>query len=680
MEDNLKEFLKREKEFRDNKNYYGCFITCLKIIDEIQSKNENTQFEIISKIFLYSNQSNFVKIFLFNTLIQNTSIINNINIKRKYYQLLIDSFNKGKDKEYNKEINQIKKLYEKSQSNDFIYIDEYISNVASDISNKSNNLLETINSTIGGDSSIFNLKGIDLIGNNNLKKKYQPSLEIINSENISEKNSTVQETFSNINNKEKIDIIDKRNLLKKYSPNKQLPMIIISVSVHLNSNQFLNLINDHFEKINYVNSFTIKNTERDNIRIYEYHTKNCINNIFSNFICKNKNSKIQFYIMTLLKRDLNNFNMGINSFLNDTYERRISIKTIQGNQKDVIKTIIKFLKNYCLDVEKIKIIKQSKCFLNYNLDETLRIILINRKIKKYNKIYSKLITSEDSGINFVKKNNSKIVNGNITLVEKNNDNAGKYYELYKIFSNEEYGLGKTMSEFIEDFKKEYTLSDNNQNKIKEINTRIIMMKIVNIIEESTNTLNSTFNYDDENLEDKAAFFSRASEQFILNKIYSVIYNIYNIKYKKDNEKYLHIKKEINNKLSINEICDKIGVKSNLRGEEKIPFNYVIDILNKIPLEKSLKKKFEAITQASLELRNCILDYTNGKYELDSMDDELPIIIYIVTQLNVNNLFAEIYMVDDYLKCSLRDETIQNKMIFNLLGSLLYISSIWKSEN
>ena len=85
-------------------------------------------------------------------------------------------------------------------------------------------------------------------------------------------------------------------------------------------------------------------------------------------------------------------------------------------------------------------------------------------------------------------------------------------------------------------------------------------------------------------------------------------------------------------------------------------------------------------KASLELRNCILDYTNGKYELDSMDDELPIIIYIVTQLNVNNLFAEIYMVDDYLKCSLRDETIQNKMIFNLLGSLLYISSKWKSEN
>ena len=63
-----------------------------------------------------------------------------------------------------------------------------------------------------------------------------------------------------------------------------------------------------------------------------------------------------------------------------------------------------------------------------------------------------------------------------------------------------------------------------------------------------------------------------------------------------------------------------------------------------------------------------------------MDDELPIIIYIVTQLNINNLFAEIYMVDDYLKCSLRDETIQNKMIFNLLGSLLYISSKWKSEN
>jgi hypothetical protein len=106
---------------------------------------------------------------------------------------------------------------------------------------------------------------------------------------------------------------------------------------------------------------------------------------------------------------------------------------------------------------------------------------------------------------------------------------------------------------------------------------------------------------------------------------------------------------------------------------------VIDIINKIVFEKSLKKKYEIMTQASLELRNCVLDNTNCKYELDSMDDELPIIIYIATQLEVDNLYAELYMIEDYIKCSLRDKLAENKTVTNLMSSLLYISKSWDDE-
>ena len=115
MEDNLKELFEREKEFRKNNNYYACYLISLKILDEIQSKDESTKFDIISKIFLYPNQSNFVKLSLINKIIQNTSIINNKAIRKKYYQLLIESFSKGKDKEFKEQINKIKNLYEKSE-------------------------------------------------------------------------------------------------------------------------------------------------------------------------------------------------------------------------------------------------------------------------------------------------------------------------------------------------------------------------------------------------------------------------------------------------------------------------------------------------------------------------------------------------------------------------------------
>ena len=684
MDEVLNVLLEKEKEYRESNNYYECFLICLKIINEISSKNDNTKFDILSKIFLFPNQSNYVKISLINSLNKNSLIINNNNTKRKYYQLLIDSFSKGKDKEYQKEINQIIKLYDKSDLNNFSEMDKYISNMVSKVLSKSNEQtnLDTMNSSLTGESSIINLsfKPPALIDNTNMSNKEQASLEGIVSERINENDliSMSPDSVSNNNNNKKINKINHK--LKKNSSNIQLPVVLMSVSANLNSNQFLNLIDESFEKHNYQNISTLRDTERDNIRIYEYKSKNCIYNLYSKMCCKSKNSINQFQIFTTLKRDENNFNMGINSFLNDIYERKISIKTIRGTQKSAIKDIVQFLKDYCLGVDRIQIIKQSKCFLKYNLDDTLKKIINNKKNKMYNKISSSMSLNDDFENDSNKKNNKKKVEGYISLVEKTNNDASQYYELYKIFSKKQYGLGKTISEFITNFKKEYKLSDKDNINLDDIDTKKAMMKIINIFEESTNTLNSTFNYDDENLKDKTSFFSNASEQFILNKIYPTLYNIYNIKYKNDNEIYLKKKKEINNKNTINEICDKIGVKNKFKGKEKIPFKYVIDIINKIDFEKSLKKKFEAMTQASLELRNCILEYTNGKCELDSMDDELPIIIYIATQLNVGNLFAELYMIDDYIKCSLRDNLVQNKMVTNLLSSLLYISKEWKFDN
>ena len=673
MEGKLKSLLQKEKEFRDSYNYYECFLTCLNIIEEIQNIDENSKFEIISKIFLYPNQSNYVKISLFNTLIQNSNI-NNKNLKKKYYQLLIDSFSKGKDIEFQYEIDEIKVLYKKSEQNNFVELDEYMAIASSEILSKSIVPLDTMNSSANVESSLINLtyKSPALIDNNQMENiPEQISLEDIYSDRNADIISSNQEIISNNNNDVK-KIAEIKNLLRQYNPNNKLPMVIMSVSANLNSNQFLNLVNENFEKLNYINACTIKDTERNNIRVYEYHSKNCINKMLSKIFCNNKNSKSQFQVISLLKKDENNFDMGINFFLNDTYERRITIKTIRGKQKAAEEIIVKFLKNYCLGVEKIQILKQSKCFLKYNLDESLKKIINNQRRKKYNQLYTSLSTDEQE------KHKSKYSQDDNNLIVKTNNSASKYYELYKIFSNKEYGLGRTISEFIEKFKRDYNYSDNIN--INEIDTRIPMMKIVNICEESTNTLNSTFNYEDKNIKDKPLFFSNASEQFILNKIYPTLYNIYNIKYNKDNELYLKKKREINDKLSIKEICEKIEIKPKLRGNEKIPFKYAIDIINKIYLEKSLKKKFEAMTQASLEIRKCILDYTNCKCELDSMDDELPIIIYIATQLKVANLFAELYMIDDYIKCSLRDKLAQNKMVTNLLSSLIYISKEWKFYN
>ena len=683
MEDNLQQLLKEEKEYRSKKNYHECFTTCLKILDEIQNQNENIKFETISQIFLYTNQSNYVKINLMDSLIKNFSFINNKESKKKYYKLLINSFDKGKDKDYLIEVSQIKKLYQKSELNNFFELDKYISNLVDDIQNKSstvNNSINYMNSSMNAETSLANLNFKETflnLGEPKQKNEINNIFESI-SERTNDLISTSQESLSgdtNFNDRRKAS--EMKNLLKKYRPDPKAPMVIISISANVNSNQFLNLINENFEKFSYHNICTIKNSDRDNIRVYEYQSKNCLHNLFSK-ICKNKNGINILQVLSILKPDENNFDSGIKSLLNDTYERKISIKTIKGSPQNSVNIIIKFLRNFCIHAEKIKVIKQSKCFLRYNLESDLKKVISVHKSRIF-KGYPTSIKNESEE----KKRKEKNIVNDITLVEKKNDSASRYYEMYKIFSKKEYGLGKTISEFIDNFKKEYKLDKNNnleENKMIKIDTKSVMMKIINIFENSINTLNSTFNFDEENKKSNSTtFFANASEQFILNKIYPELYNIYNIKYKKENEIYLTKKKEINEKLTLDEIGKKIGIKQKLRGNDKEPFKRVIDIINKIELEKILKKKYEIMTQASLEIRNCVLDNTNCKYELDSMDDELPIVIYITTQLNVNNLFAELYMIEDYIKCSLRDRLAQNKTVTNLLSSLLFISNSWDKE-
>lgn len=320
-------------------------------------------------------------------------------------------------------------------------------------------------------------------------------------------------------------------------------------------------------------------------------------------------------------------------------------------------------------MNKIKVIKQSKCLLKYNIEENLLKIINNRK----NEIYKKSNIPNDL-LNTSRNSNYQKLLDDKTYVEKTNYQASKYYELYKILSKNDYELGKTLNNFVEDFKKKYQSLTISQ--IYIIDTKLIMIDIVKIIELSTNTLNSSYNNYQNN---DSVYFSLASEQFLFSKIYYIIYDIYDKKYKKQNNDFLLVQKEINEKLSIKEIIEKIGIKQKFRSNEDFPYKSVIDILSMISFERSLRKKFEILTAASLEIRTCVLEYSNGKHELDSMDDELPIIIYIATQIKVANMFAELNIVDDYFRIISRDDLMQNKMITNLLSSLIYITKNWNSE-
>ena len=675
MDSKLRDLLINEEQSRLNQNYTECLNTCLKILKilSIIKAKEQTIFDILSKIFLKKNQSNFVRIGTIFHIIRNNymNIYDNKNLKSKYYQLLIDSFKNDQINDKLEDKQKLISLFESSNKTNFKSMDSFILSLdvlyIPEKSNSDDAVLKKLNvnkelgindnkndleeGLIHEETQINEITQFGLV--DNLHKQsldIYSDVQVIN-ENASQKDNNNSYKFIN----------------KKYKVNTKLPMIVMSISVNLNTNDFMKLVHDTFIKLNYKNVMNVKNTLYDNINIYEYNT----NNVFKKMVYCLFNDKTfkrnVFQVSTVLQKDENNFTSGLNYFLNDNNEKKLAIKTIKGNEKNIIAFMIKYLKLIAGSVNKIKIIKQSKILFKYDLEK-----ILNEQIQMKKNILLKNIN--------IPKKKFLIKDDEETIVEKSNKKVNRFYEIYKILSNIEYELGKSINDFVENFREKYKDLNNDKGKdiIETIKTRDIMAEIIKLIEHTTNTLNCYYNQEN-NINYNTNFYNSATEQFIFNKIYHYLYEIYDLKYKKCNEEFILIKKEINENMEIKDIISNLNIKKVYISNDPIPFMPVIENINKLQLEKCLKNKFKIITQSSLEIRNCILEYTGGKYELESMDDELPIIIYLVTQINIENLFAELYMIDDYIKCTMRDELIQNKMVTNLLSSLSYISLKWDKK-
>ena len=675
MDSKLRDLLINEEQSRLNQNYTECLNICLKILKilSILKAKEQTIFDTLSKIFLKKNQSNFVRIGTIFHIIRNNymNIYDNKNLKSKYYQLLMDSFKNDQINDKLEDKQKLISLFESSNKTNFKSMDSFILSLdvlyIPEKSNSDDAVLKKLNvnkelgindnkndleeGLIHEETQINEITQFGLVDN-----LHKQSLDIYSDVQVINENTSQKDNNNNY-----------KFINKKYKVNTKLPMIVMSISVNLNTNDFMKLVHDTFIKLNYKNVMNVKSTLYDNINIYEYNT----NNVFKKMVYCLFNDKTfkrnVFQVSTVLQKDENNFTSGLNYFLNDNNEKKLAIKTIKGNEKNIIAFMIKYLKLIAGSVNKIKIIKQSKILFKYDLEK-----ILNEQIQMKKNILLKNIN--------IPKKKFLIKDDEETIVEKSNKKVNRFYEIYKILSNIEYELGKSINDFVENFREKYKDLNNDKGKdiIETIKTRDIMAEIIKLIEHTTNTLNCYYNQEN-NINYNTNFYNSATEQFIFNKIYHYLYEIYDLKYKKCNEEFILVKKEINENMEIKDIISNLNIKKVYISNDPIPFMPVIENINKLQLEKCLKNKFKIITQSSLEIRNCILEYTGGKYELESMDDELPIIIYLVTQINIENLFAELYMIDDYIKCTMRDELIQNKMVTNLLSSLSYISLKWDKK-
>lgn len=60
----------------------------------------------------------------------------------------------------------------------------------------------------------------------------------------------------------------------------------------------------------------------------------------------------------------------------------------------------------------------------------------------------------------------------------------------------------------------------------------------------------------------------------------------------------------------------------------------------------------------------VIDFYHGKEEIVTMDDELPLLIFVVLHSKILNSFSQISLVDDYLSC-FSEFDVERRFLFNL---------------
>lgn len=100
------------------------------------------------------------------------------------------------------------------------------------------------------------------------------------------------------------------------------------------------------------------------------------------------------------------------------------------------------------------------------------------------------------------------------------------------------------------------------------------------------------------------------------------------------------------------------------------------VIEKIQSFTSPREKLLCLSESFSCLKTAIVDYWKGKVELNTMDDVLPLTIYLVSQADLTHPASEIHMLEDYLRIYDKGLEIEKKLLTNLDVSVKYINHEW----
>lgn len=276
-----------------------------------------------------------------------------------------------------------------------------------------------------------------------------------------------------------------------------------------------------------------------------------------------------------------------------------------------------------------------------------------------------------------------------TVISTQNLESSSFYEFRKILSQENYSIGKKVAEFIADFAASYKNIVESAELLPQP-----MESVYLLVNEITETFFADFNYGKSETKQMMPYCRSSVEKYIFDKVYGQLFGIYKQKFKSQSQRFeekvrlIQEKTDSPSQFRFLDIpvkfwlipIDKLDDNKNLIAPldpYQLPYIDALNELSKLPKLKSPREKLGVLLMMHSLMKSAVVDFHKGKEEVYSMDEELPIMIYILLHSQIENISAEFSFVDDYVQFDPALES-EKRLMTNLQVSLQYIADEWQA--
>lgn len=121
----------------------------------------------------------------------------------------------------------------------------------------------------------------------------------------------------------------------------------------------------------------------------------------------------------------------------------------------------------------------------------------------------------------------------------------------------------------------------------------------------------------------------------------------------------------------------LGLREKLVLDGERPYSEAIREIEKIQGHSSPQDMVACLSSSFGSLKSAVVDHYKGKFELESMDEVLPLSIYCVAMADLSHPASHRNMMEDYLRANPKGFDLERKLLCNFDCAVRYVASEWE---